>query len=37
MPSEDNTILEFNQHQRYDKAPFIIYADIKGMIDGLRD
>ena len=27
MPSEDPKILEFNQYQKSDKAPFIIYAD----------
>ena len=26
MPSEDTKILEFNQYQKSDKAPFIIYA-----------
>ena len=26
-PSEDTKILEFNQYQKFDKAPFIIYAD----------
>ena len=29
MPSEDNKILEFNQYQKSDKAPFIIYADLE--------
>ena len=38
MPSDDTKILEFHQHQKYDKAPFIIYADLeckikKKMID----
>ena len=28
MPSEDTKILEFNQYQKSDKAPFIIYADL---------
>ena len=28
MPSEDTKILEFNQYQKSDKAPFI-YADLK--------
>ena len=27
MPSEYNNILEFNQYQKSDEAPFIIYAD----------
>ena len=26
MPSKDTKILEFNPYQRYDKAPFPIYA-----------
>ena len=29
MPSEDTKILEFNQYQKYDKAPFIICADLE--------
>ena len=29
MPFEDTKILEFNQYQKSDKAPFIIQADIK--------
>ena len=29
MPSEDPKILEFNQCQKPDKAPFIIYADLE--------
>ena len=28
MPSEDTKILEFNQYQKSDKAPFIIYANL---------
>ena len=28
MPFEDTKILEFNQYQKSNKAPFIIYADI---------
>ena len=40
MPFEDTKILEFNQHQKSDKAPFIIYADlecIKEKIDGCKN
>ena len=40
MPSEDTEILEFNQYQKFDKAPFIIYADlqcIKENIDGYKN
>ena len=28
-PSKDTKILQFNQHQKSDKAPSIIYADLK--------
>ena len=28
MPSKDTKILELNQDQKSDKAPFIIYADL---------
>ena len=33
MPFEDTTILEFNQYQKSDKAPFIICADFKYIIE----
>ena len=33
MPSVDTQILEFNQYQKSDKAPFIIYADLKCIIE----
>ena len=33
MPSEDNKILEFNQYQKSDKAPFITYADLECIIE----
>ena len=29
MPSEDPKMLEFNQYQRSEKAPFIIYVDLE--------
>ena len=29
MPSEDTKILEFNRHQKFDEAPFIIYANLE--------
>ena len=32
MPSEDTQILEFNQYQKFDKTPYIIYADLKYLI-----
>ena len=33
MPSDDTKILEFNQYQKSDKATFIIYADLKCIIE----
>ena len=39
MPFEDPKILEFNQYQKSDKAPFIIYADPESKrdkIDGCK-
>ena len=33
MPSEDTKILEINQCQKSDKAPFIIYADLECIIE----
>ena len=33
IPSEDNKILEFNQSQKSDKAPFIIYVDLECIIE----
>ena len=33
MSSNDTKILEFNQYQKSDKAPFIIYADLKCIIE----
>ena len=29
MPTEDTKIFEFNQYQKSDEAPFIIYADLQ--------
>ena len=29
VPSEHTKILEFNQNQKSDQAPFIIYADLE--------
>ena len=31
-PSEDTKVLEFNQYQKSDTAPFIIYADLECII-----
>ena len=33
MPSEDTKILEFNQYQKSDKAPFVIYPDLECIIE----
>ena len=33
MPSKDTKILELNQYQKYDTAPFIIYADLECLIE----
>ena len=33
MPSDDTKILEFNQYEKPDKAPFIIYADLECIIE----
>ena len=35
--SEDTKILEFNQYQKFDKAPFIIYADLECLIEMTDD
>ena len=32
MPSEDTKILEFNQYQKSDKAPFVICSDLECLI-----
>ena len=40
MPSEDTKILIFNQYQKSDKAPFVIHANLKciiEMIDGCKN
>ena len=33
MPSEDTKLLEFNQYKKFDKAPFVIYADLECLIE----
>ena len=33
MTSEDNKKLEFNQQQKIDKAPFIIYEDFECLLE----
>ena len=37
MPSENTKILEFNQYQKSDKAPFIIYADLEFLIEKIDE
>ena len=36
MPSEDTKILKFNQYQKLDKAPFIIYVDFECILSLYR-
>ena len=33
VPSEDSRILEFNQYQKSDNTPFVIYADLECLIE----
>ena len=33
MPSEDTKVLKFNQNQKSNKAPFIIYAVLECLLD----
>ena len=35
MPSEETKILEFNQYQKSNKAPFIIYGDVESLIENI--
>ena len=40
MPSKDTKLLEFNQYQKSDKSPFIIYVDLKRIrekMDGCKN
>ena len=40
MPPEHTQIFEFNQYKKSDEAPFIIYADLEGLmekIDGCKN
>ena len=32
MASKDTKILEFNEYKKFDKSPFIIYADLECII-----
>ena len=36
MPSQDTKILELNQYQKSDQAPFIIYADLECIIENIN-
>ena len=36
MTSKDTKILEFNQYQKSDKAPFISYADLECLIQKMN-
>ena len=33
MSSEEIKILELNQYQRYDKAPYVIYPDLECLLE----
>ena len=33
MPTEDTRILKFDKYQKFDEAPFIIYADLECIIE----
>ena len=33
MPSENTKILEFNQYQKSDKVPFIVFTDLECIIE----
>ena len=37
IPSEDTKMLELNQYQKSDKAPFIIYADLECKIEKIDE
>ena len=37
MPSEDTEILKFNQYQKSEKAPFVVYADLQCLIEKIDD
>ena len=36
IPSEDTKILKFNQNQKSDKAPFIIYVDLECILEQIN-
>ena len=35
MPSKDSKMLELNQYKKFDKGPFIIYADLECLIENI--
>ena len=37
MPSENTKILGFNQYQKSDKVPFIIYVDLECIIENIDE
>ena len=37
MPSEDTKILEFNQCQKFDKTPFIIYSNLECLTEKINE
>ena len=37
IPFGDTKIFEFNQYQKYDKAPFLIYADLECIMEKIHD
>ena len=37
MSSEDTKMLEFNQYQKSDKAPFIIYVHLECIIEKIDE
>ena len=37
MPSEDTKMLEFNQYQKSDKVPLIIYADLECIVEKIDE
>ena len=37
IPSETTKILEFNQYQKSDKAPFVIYVDLECLLEEIDE
>ena len=37
IPSETTKILEFNQYQKSDKAPFVIYVDLQCLLEKIDE